>query len=87
MVTKVTYTWRSALSYCSNIPHPSKIDWAGHAMMKKEVSKSLLLLRRSIAGEKDLASLRQLVVEINSLLDLIEKEVAKLEGRGRRLPN
>ena len=56
-------------------------------MLTKEVSKSLLLLRKSIAGEKDLAKLRQLVVEINSLLDLIEKEAAKLEGRRRRLPN
>lgn len=55
-------------------------------MLDEQVSKSLLAIKESVSGERDPAKLRQLLVEINALLDLIERAVAKLEGRGRR-PN
>ena len=45
------------------------------------VSKSLRELAREIAEADDPAKLRQLVVEINKLLDAIEDQAARLEGR------
>lgn len=45
------------------------------------VSKALIALREQIVNEEDPATLRQLVLEINALLSLLETQVAKLERR------
>ncbi|MCU1304487.1 MAG: hypothetical protein JWQ87_4771 [Candidatus Sulfotelmatobacter sp.] len=47
-------------------------------------SGALRDLREQIARESDLESLRQLVMNINALLNLIEDQVAKLEGKQPR---
>jgi hypothetical protein len=44
------------------------------------VSKSLHDLKELIAKEHNPHNLRELVAEINSLLDLIELQVARIEG-------
>jgi hypothetical protein len=44
-------------------------------------SQALRDLRQQIAGETDPEKLRELVIDINVLLNLIEDQVAKLEGR------
>jgi hypothetical protein len=44
-------------------------------------SGALRDLREQIARESDPESLRQLVMNINALLNLIEDQVAKLEGQ------
>jgi hypothetical protein len=44
------------------------------------VSKSLQDLKELIAKEQNPHNLRELVAEINSLLDLIELQVARIEG-------
>jgi hypothetical protein len=44
------------------------------------VSKSLHDLKELIAKEQNPHNLRELVAEINSLLDLIELQVARIEG-------
>ncbi len=46
-----------------------------------EVSKTLRELREQVAQEQDPSRLRDLVIEINSLLDIIEEQVTKLEER------
>ena len=43
------------------------------------VSKTLRELGEQVAQEQDPKKLRDLVIEINSLLDIIEEQVAKLE--------
>jgi hypothetical protein len=45
------------------------------------VGRALLALREQIVKEEDPAQLRQLVLEINALLGLVETQVAKLERR------
>jgi hypothetical protein len=45
------------------------------------VSKSLHDLKELIAKEQNPHNLRELVAEINSLLDLIEIQVARIEGQ------
>lgn len=50
-------------------------------MLDAELSRTLASLKEHIAEERDTAKLRHLVEEINTLLDLIEKQVTKLEGR------
>ena len=45
------------------------------------VSKSLHDLKELIAKEQNPNNLRELVSEINSLLDLIEIQVARIEGQ------
>jgi hypothetical protein len=45
------------------------------------VSKYLHDLKELIAKEQNPHNLRELVAEINSLLDLIELQVAKIEGQ------
>jgi len=45
------------------------------------VSKSLHDLKEMIAKEQNPHNLRELVAEINSLLDLIEIQVARIEGQ------
>lgn len=44
-------------------------------------SQALRDLRQQIAAETDSEKLRELVMDINVLLNLIEDQVAKLEGR------
>jgi hypothetical protein len=44
------------------------------------LSKSLHDLKELIAKEQNPHNLRELVAEINSLLDLIELQVARIEG-------
>jgi hypothetical protein len=44
-------------------------------------SEVLRELREQIAREHDPERLRELVIDINALLTLIEDQVAKLEGR------
>jgi hypothetical protein len=44
------------------------------------VSKSLHDLKELIAKKQNPHNLRELVAEINSLLDLIELQVARIEG-------
>jgi hypothetical protein len=44
-------------------------------------SRLLRELTERIAREHDLEKLRELVVEINRLLDAIEEQIATLEGR------
>jgi len=43
------------------------------------VSKALRELREHVAQEQDPKKLRDLVIEINALLDIIERQVAKIE--------
>jgi hypothetical protein len=45
------------------------------------VSRALRELRELIARENDPGKLRDLVIEINALLDIIASQVTKLEGR------
>lgn len=45
------------------------------------LSKSLHGLKELIAKEQNPHNLRELVAEINSLLDLIEIQVARIEGQ------
>jgi hypothetical protein len=45
------------------------------------VSRALRELRERITGENDPGKLRDLVIEINVLLDIIASQVTKLEGR------
>lgn len=51
------------------------------------VSKSLHDLKELIAKEQNPHNLRELVAEINSLLDLIEIQVARIEGQKPPAPN
>jgi hypothetical protein len=44
------------------------------------VSSALRELKKVIAQENDAGKLRDLVIEINSLLDIIASQVTKLEG-------
>jgi hypothetical protein len=44
------------------------------------VSRALRDLRERIAQENDAGKLRDLVIEINGLLDVIASQVTKLEG-------
>lgn len=43
------------------------------------MSKALRELREHIGQEQDPNKLRDLVIEINTLLDIIERQVAKIE--------
>ena len=54
------------------------------AMTHKARLKALRELRKHIADENDSVRLRELVVEINGILQAIEDEVAKLECRSPR---
>jgi hypothetical protein len=45
------------------------------------VSKSLADLKELVGKEQNPHNLRELVAEINSLLDLIEIQVARIEGQ------
>jgi Arc/MetJ-type ribon-helix-helix transcriptional regulator len=45
------------------------------------VHRALRELRERIAQENDPGKLRDLVIEINALLDIIASQVTKLEGR------
>jgi hypothetical protein len=55
--------------------------------MSHEVrSRALRDLKEQVAGENDPEKLRELVMKINDLLNMIEGQVAKLEGRSPR-PN
>jgi len=45
------------------------------------MSRTLRELTAQAAKEQDLERLRQLVLGINTLLDIIERRVAKIEGR------
>ncbi|HUK48065.1 MAG TPA: hypothetical protein VLW06_10755 [Terriglobales bacterium] len=49
--------------------------------LNNTTSKALKELIEQIAHEEDPGKLRELVVEISGLLDLIEKQVAKIEHR------
>ena len=53
-------------------------------MSNDVVSKALGELKECAAKEADIEKLRQLVVEINNLLDIVEGRLAELEG-GRTL--
>jgi hypothetical protein len=53
-------------------------------MTHKARLKALRELRKHIADENDSVRLRELVVEINGILQAIEDEVAKLECRSPR---
>lgn len=50
------------------------------------VSKALRELREQIALEQDSKKLRDLLIEINSLLDIIEEQVAKIEDQPPACP-
>jgi len=51
-------------------------------MSKPEItSKALALLKEQITSENDSLALRELVVEINSLLDLIEQQLLIIEAQ------
>jgi hypothetical protein len=51
------------------------------------MSGALRELRELAAKEQDPAKLRELVVEINCLLDVIEIQLAKVEGGGKPTPH
>jgi hypothetical protein len=51
------------------------------------VSKALQELREHVAQEQDPKKLRDLVIEINTLLDIIEGQVAKIETQPPTSPN
>jgi hypothetical protein len=51
------------------------------------LSKALHDLKGLIAKEQDPQNLRELVAEINKLLDMIEMQVARLEGQDPPLAN
>lgn len=51
------------------------------------LSKALRDLKDLIARERDPHNLRELVAEINTLLDMIEMQVARLEGQTPPLAN
>ena len=51
------------------------------------LSKALRDLKRLIAKERDPQNLRELVAEINTLLDMIEMQLARLEGQEPPLAN
>ena len=48
--------------------------------MSHERSKPLRDLREQVTNEGDPEKLRQLVIEIDGLLNLIEEQMARLEG-------
>jgi hypothetical protein len=51
------------------------------------VSRALRELRERIAQENDPGKLRDLVIEINALLDIIASQVTKLDGHQPTSPN
>ena len=51
------------------------------------LSKALRDLKDLIAKERDPQNLRKLVTAINTLLDMIEMQVARLEGQDRPSAN
>lgn len=53
----------------------------------ESLSKALRDLKDLIAKEQDPHNLRELVAEINTLLDMIEMQVARLEGQDPPLAN
>jgi len=51
-------------------------------MSKPEItSRALALLKEQITSENDSLALRELVIEINTLLDLIEQQLLIIEAR------
>jgi hypothetical protein len=55
-------------------------------MSPELVSRALRDLRERVARESDPEELRELVIDINALLDLIEEQLTKLEGRPASSP-
>jgi hypothetical protein len=53
----------------------------------EHLSKALHDLKGLIAKERDPQNLRELVAEINTLLDMIEMQLARLEGQDPPLAN
>ncbi|HTC94609.1 MAG TPA: hypothetical protein VK699_14305 [Terriglobales bacterium] len=66
---------RSFFSQC-RLSNPLERSAMSHDAV---VSKALQELREHIGQEQDPNKLRDLVIEINTLLDIIERQVAKIE--------
>jgi len=52
-------------------------------MLNENISKALEYLRRDIAAQQDAEHLRELVVEINLILDLVEQQLSDIEKKQR----
>jgi len=52
-------------------------------MLSENISKALEYLRRDIAAQQDAEHLREFVVEINLILDLVEQQLSDIEKKQR----